>query len=107
MSTLHSLAVITLALAAIFVPQVLAIYLNERKLAYQNPSPLNSHEGNHRAGPPSSFSLPWRSPCPRALLQPAGESVEKKSTSRRSLRRSNHVLSPDRHHCTCSVPHLL
>ncbi len=31
MSTLHSLAVITLALAAIFIPQVLAIYLNERE----------------------------------------------------------------------------
>ena len=30
MTTLHSLAVITLALAAIFVPQVLALYFNER-----------------------------------------------------------------------------
>jgi hypothetical protein len=30
MSTLQSLAVITFALAAIFVPQVLALYLNER-----------------------------------------------------------------------------
>ncbi len=30
MSTLHSLAVIVLLLAAIFVPQVLALYLNER-----------------------------------------------------------------------------
>ena len=30
MSTLLALAVITLALAAIFVPQVLALYLNER-----------------------------------------------------------------------------
>ncbi len=29
MSTLHTLAVITLSLAAIFVPQLLAIYLNE------------------------------------------------------------------------------
>ena len=31
MSTLHTLAVITLALDAIFVPQALAIYLNERE----------------------------------------------------------------------------
>lgn len=30
MSNLHSLAVICLALAAIFVPQVLALYLSER-----------------------------------------------------------------------------
>ena len=30
MSNLHSLAVIGLALAAIFVPQILALYFNER-----------------------------------------------------------------------------
>ncbi len=30
MSNLHSFAVIVLLLAAIFVPQVLALYLNER-----------------------------------------------------------------------------